>query len=89
MLTRGRCDCSRFISPHVDMHQAAGTHAWISFAYSDDKGAYMTVYLAPRLQQAWEAGVRLEQPVPDHRSDWVWHPAAKDKFKGQAYPYAR
>ncbi|KAK3938287.1 tryptophan dimethylallyltransferase-domain-containing protein [Diplogelasinospora grovesii] len=41
--------------PHVDIRKAAGTHAWISFAYSDKKGPYMTVYLAPRIQEAWEA----------------------------------
>ncbi|KAK1774077.1 LOW QUALITY PROTEIN: hypothetical protein QBC45DRAFT_455023 [Copromyces sp. CBS 386.78] len=44
--------------PHVDFNKAPGTHTWVSFSYSDRTGPYMTVYLAPRLQEAYDLGVR-------------------------------
>ncbi len=73
----------------MDVNKAAGTHAWISFAYSAKKGPYMTVYLAPRIQEAWEAKEKLGSSVPDLRSNWAWHPAAKEKMKDKAYIFAR
>ncbi|KAH7629766.1 tryptophan dimethylallyltransferase-domain-containing protein [Sordaria sp. MPI-SDFR-AT-0083] len=44
--------------PHVDFKKAPGTHTWVSFSYSDRSGPYMTVYLAPRFQEAYDLGVR-------------------------------
>jgi len=83
-------------SPHVDMDKPAGTHAWVSFAYSNKTGPYMTVYYAPRVEEAWAAlaspeEVEAKKAVPDLRSTWVWHPAAKDEqiAKGGDYPFAR
>ncbi|KAK3492960.1 aromatic prenyltransferase [Neurospora hispaniola] len=43
--------------PHVDFKKAPGTHTWVSFSYSDRTGPYMTVYLAPRLQEGYDLGV--------------------------------
>ncbi|KAK3342321.1 aromatic prenyltransferase [Neurospora tetraspora] len=44
--------------PHVDFKKAPGTHTWVSFSYSDRTGPYITVYLAPRFQEAYDLGLR-------------------------------
>ncbi|KAL0469370.1 aromatic prenyltransferase [Neurospora intermedia] len=47
--------------PHVDFKKAPGTHTWVSFSYSDRTGPYMTVYLAPRFQEAYDLGVARDE----------------------------
>ncbi|KAK3947144.1 aromatic prenyltransferase [Pseudoneurospora amorphoporcata] len=54
----GYGEAMREAFPHVDFNKAPGTHTWVSFSYSDHTGPYMTVYLAPRFQEAYDLGVR-------------------------------
>ncbi|KAK3402316.1 aromatic prenyltransferase [Sordaria brevicollis] len=47
--------------PHVDLNEAPGTHTWLSFSYSKATGPYMTVYYAPRFQEAYDRGLLSEE----------------------------
>jgi len=58
----------------------------MSFAYTDKKGPYMTVYLAPRIQEAYEAtGVNLDHTLPTHEGTWSWHPASQKEWQNRDY----
>jgi hypothetical protein len=68
-------------SPNMNPSGPTGTHAWISFSYSDKKGPYMTVYLAPRVLEAYEASVGGK--VADKGRSW--HPAHQEGGQNQNY----